>query len=90
MRIGSLLWNQSNLDHIAEHNVEWYEVEEAIWNKAWFENRRGKQRYHAYGQTDSGRYLFIVLDRRAGSDFYVVTARDMNDREKRYYRRIRK
>lgn len=90
MRIRNLIWDEVNLEHIAEHNVEQYEVEEAVWGDAWFERRRGKQRYHVYSQTNGGRYLFIVLDREIGDDFYVVTARDMDDGEKKYYRKVKR
>jgi uncharacterized DUF497 family protein len=90
MRVHNLVWDEQNLDHIADHQVEWYEVEETVWDDSWFENRRGRQRYHVYGQTDDGRYLFIVLDRTVNDDFYVVTARDMDDGERKYYRRVKR
>ena len=90
MRVRDLVWDEWNVGHIAEHQVEWYEVEETVWDDPWFEKRRGRQRYHVYGQTKGGRYLFIVLDRATGDDFYVVTARDMDDRERRYYRRVKR
>ncbi len=89
MWIKDLVWDETNLDHIAYHNVEQHEVEEALGGDAWFK-KRGRDRYYAYSQTDSGRYLFIVLDREYDDCFYVVTARDMDDREKRFYRKVRK
>jgi hypothetical protein len=46
-------------------------------------------RYHVYGQTTSGRYLFIVLDQDTAGVFYTVTARDMTEREKQLWRRTR-
>ncbi len=64
-------------------------VEDTIGDDPWVERRRGRQRYHVYGQTSGGRYLFIVLDRENGALFYVVTARDMTKREKNYYRQRR-
>jgi hypothetical protein len=87
VRIEDLIWDEANLEHIAYHRVRPEEVEEVIWDDPWYERRRGRQRYHAYGQTAGGRYLFVVLDREYDAVFYVVTARDMTEREKRYYRR---
>jgi hypothetical protein len=51
--------------------------------------RYGLMRYHVYGQTTSGRYLFIVLDQDTAGVFYTVTARDMTEREKQLWRRTR-
>ena len=47
----------------------------------------GQTRYRLYGQTQDGRYLFVVLDRASGRAFYPVTARDMTARERKRYRR---
>jgi uncharacterized DUF497 family protein len=90
MRVDHFIWDEDNLEHIAGHQVKWYEVEEAVWGHAWFEKRRGRRRYHVYSQTDSGRYLFVVLDRKADNSFYVVTAREMDDGERKYYLRVMK
>jgi len=55
-------------------------------------SRRGTRRdfvdlYFVYGQTASGRYLFVALDREAAQRFYTVTARDMTDSERKGYRK---
>ena len=86
MWIEDLLWDDRSIEHIARHRVEQYEVEEAISGRVWFK-RAGKQRYLAHGQTDAGRYLFVVLDREFDDLFYVVTARDMSTSERRLYRK---
>ena len=90
MYIQDLIWNEHNVEHIAAHQVTPDEVEDAIWDSPLFERRRGEQRYHVYGQTSAGRYLFIVLDLESDALFYVVTARDMTGREKAYYQRRRR
>lgn len=90
MWIEDLIWDESNIEHIAWHRVECHEVEEAIRGNAWFKRGLGKKRYYAYGQTREGRYLFVVLDREYDNYFYVVTARDMDDSDKRLYRRGRR
>jgi len=88
--VEDVIWDENNVEHLAAHQVKPEEVEDVIWDDPWFERRRGRQRYYVYGQTSGGRYLFIVLDREYNSVFYVVTARDMTDREKEYYRRKRR
>ena len=86
MRVNVLIWNHRNLDHIARHGVEKEEVEEVIARfhgvrKVW------KGRYAIRGQTDSGRYLMIILDALGEGRAYVVTAREMTENEKGQFRR---
>ena len=95
MRIEWLIWDDWNVDHIAEHGVEPEEVEQICQHGPHLARRAGitrygLPRYYVYGQTTSGRYLFIVLDREHKAIFYVVTARDMTSAEKRMYRQIRR
>lgn len=44
----------------------------------------------ALGPTDDGRLLTVIYAVRPGGDVYVVTARDMDQKEKRLYRRERR
>ncbi|OIO88824.1 MAG: hypothetical protein AUK03_15565 [Anaerolineae bacterium CG2_30_64_16] len=90
MWIEDLIWDEYNTEHIAWHQVERREVEEAVWGDVWFKKGPGKKRYYAYSQTREGRYLFVVLDREYDNYFYVVTTRDMDDSDKRLYRRGRR
>ena len=49
----------------------------------------GERRHISLGQTAAGRYLFVVyIAVRKDALAKVITARDMMDRERRYYRRI--
>ncbi len=81
------------MEHIARHEVESVEVEEAI-----FEDRRGRMKrigpakrdrkqtvYEFYGRAESGRYLFIVLIHLGKGVGFPVTARDMTKEERQYY-----
>ena len=88
MLIADLIWDEVNVEHIARHRVEPHEVEQAIWDDPHVRRGPGKSRYRLYGQTDGGRYLFIVLDREYDDVFYIVTARDMDKREKQQYQRV--
>ena len=59
--VEDIIWDEQNVEHLAAHQVNPDEVEDVIWDDPWFEQRRGRHRYHVYGQTSGGRYLFIVL-----------------------------
>jgi uncharacterized DUF497 family protein len=93
MRIDELIWDEWNIEHIAKHGVEPEEIESLI--GGYHLARRagttpyGLPRYHLYGTTHAGRHLFVVLDREAGNVFYVVTARDMDDSQKRVFRKAK-
>ena len=48
---------------------------------------RGKEnRYLAYGKTNAGHFLLVVLI-TASRKTRIITARDMTEREKKFYRR---
>lgn len=78
-------WDESNTDHIANHGIEPFEAEEVLANQAWVRRADG-DKYLAYGQTNSGRYLLVVFARKPNARLRVVTARDMTSAEKRRYR----
>jgi len=87
MRIKRVRWDEQNLDHITRHQVEQDEVESVAFGPHHVRRGRQENRYELYGQTDEGRYLFIIIDREVKGVFYVVTAREMDVNEKRFYRR---
>jgi len=79
-------WDDDSIDHIGLHHVEPDEVEEVLRRRYLLERgRRG--RYCILGQSDAGRYLFIVLARKRSSAYRVVTARDMTQSERRRFAR---
>ena len=41
--------------------------------------------YNALGQTDSGRYLAVFFIYKRSRQALIVTAREMNAKEQRYY-----
>lgn len=62
------------------------EVEEALTENSVI--LRGPDgRYLAYGRTANGRLLFAVYVRRPRGRIRVLTAREMTDKEKRFYRK---
>ena len=79
-------WDDGNLDHIAEHGVESWEVEEAFADRQRipYDAHSGRDGY--IGRTEDGRLLVLIFEHR-GRHIRVVTARDASTREQRSYRR---
>jgi len=85
MIIKKLIWDGWNIEHIARHNVTTEEVEEVCNSRNLFE--RGRDRtYQITGQTQSGRYLTIIVV-PSSNGFYPVTARDADDKERRRFKK---
>jgi len=93
MRIGELIWPEDRIAHIAEHGIRPHEVEEICFGYPLV--LRGKSTgdnpvYYVLGQTAGGRYLFCVVIGLPDSRGYPVTARPMNEKEKRHFRQRKK
>jgi uncharacterized DUF497 family protein len=88
MRIENITWDDDTADHISRHAVSPEEVEEVLFNDSDLPQiMRGKEnRYLAYGKTNAGRFLLVVLI-IANRKTRIITARDMTEREKKFYRR---
>lgn len=80
----SLVWDRWNLGHIKKHHVTKEEVEEA-YSQSKLQKVKDKQRSLVYGPTENKRMLTIVLSTQKQTDPYVITARDMNNKERREY-----
>jgi uncharacterized DUF497 family protein len=81
-----LEWDNWNLNHIAKHGVSKREVEEAIRDPRAKMRKISKNRYVLIGSA-WGRILTVFLDFLGKWKYYVVTARDSTEREKRIYKR---
>lgn len=78
-------WDDDNVDHIAAHGVTPEEVENCLRAA---KIRRGRDgRYVALCRTAGGRHLLVVFAYRGAGRVRVVTARDMEPRERRLYGR---
>ena len=89
MRVKELHWNQSQIEHIAQHNVTPEEVEEVCSSNPFVQRTKtcgDSPVYHVLGQTPTGRYLFSVIIQFPDGKGYPVTARSMTDKEKRRYK----
>ncbi|MGB9867951.1 MAG: BrnT family toxin [Bacillota bacterium] len=87
--INGFEWDAENAGHIRErHGLFPDDVEEVFYNDPLVRRVR-EGRFAAYGQTDEGRYLTVIFYLKSGGIVRVVTARDMNKAERRYYRQRR-
>ena len=84
------------LDTIVEkldrkHNVQEQEVSEVFNNSPIIRfaekgNRKNENVYAALGQTDSGRYLIVYFIYKQDKNALILSARDMDNAERRRYR----
>jgi len=81
-----LYWDEQNIEHIARHRVTPDEAERAVFSSmSRIRKGRGQNIYYVLGRTDSGRYLFVVLKMWRDGIGRIITARDMSDKERRWY-----
>lgn len=95
MRISEIVWTDADVEHIARHGIRPEEVEEVIasrplWRRGRRHRQTGRTNTYAFGRTDAGRYLFVVLSPLGRSRARCVTAREMDTRGRRFYDRHRR
>jgi uncharacterized DUF497 family protein len=88
LKIEKISWDEETVDHISNHLVSPEEVEEVLFNEVDTPvMMRGKEgTYLAYRKTHGGRLLLIVWALKYRKT-KIITARDMTEKEKRFYRR---
>jgi len=80
-------WNETNIAHISEHDVQPEEAEEAITNKPvylGYDTRNGEDRFLHIGETFAGRVLVVVVTPRNALT-RVVTAFPANRAYRAFY-----
>ena len=75
-----------------KHNVTQKEVEEIFFNRPKYRfvesgYRKGEDVYSAAGQTDSDRYLIVFFIQKRENLALILSARDMDQKERRRYER---
>ena len=86
MVISGFEWDEGNVLHIERHQFTPEEVEEVFVGD--HKVRRARQGlYIALGETLDGRLAFVVFRRLPKGLIRAVTARDMEDRERRLFHR---
>lgn len=87
-------WDDSNRDKNLKHNVQNWECEQVFFNVPIIilddtKHSITENRFAAFGKTDRRRQLVIMYTKR-GSNLRVISARDMNKKEKQFYENFEK
>jgi uncharacterized DUF497 family protein len=83
-------WDQGNIDkNLTKHNVENWECEQVFFNAPLLvlddlNHSRSERRWAAFGRTDADRLLVVIFTKR-GDLLRVISARDMNKKERKFY-----
>ena len=83
-------WDHGNIDkNLLRHNVQNWECEQVFFNRPLLIlddpiHSKAERRWAAFGKTDAGRPLVVVFTRR-GDLLRVISARDMNAKERTFY-----
>lgn len=91
MYIKSVIWWRDVVDKLAfKHHVETDEVEEVFDGKPKFRfvekgEREDEDVYLALGQSDAGRYLAVLFIYKKTKEAFVLSARDMAEKERKQY-----
>ncbi len=91
MRIDDFIWLPDIIEKLAvKHHVTQDEAEEVFFNKPRYRfvesgHRSGEDVYSASGQTDAGRYLIVFFIYKADKAALILSARDMDEKERRRY-----
>ncbi|WP_031385813.1 BrnT family toxin [Desulfonatronum thiodismutans] len=91
MFIESFIWYRDIIDKLMwKHGVTRLEVEEVFQNKPKFKMiEKGKIKneniYSARGQSESGRFLSVIFIYKRTKEALIVTAREMDAKERRNY-----
>lgn len=72
-----------------KHHVSANEAYEVIINQDYHIRKTGLL-YLIYGQTFSGRYLFMVVKNIGNKIAQLITARDMNKKEKQFFQKLKR
>ena len=93
MRIVDIIWFPQVIDKLDwKHNLTPEEVEEALFGKPMYRKVQrghipGEDLYAALGRTNAGRYLIVFFIYKPTHEALVLSARDMDDKERRQYDR---
>lgn len=82
--IKKLIWDEWNRNHIKKHKITKKEIE-YVYKTSNIKLQSYFKRTLLLGKTKSGRLITVVLSYDKQKDPYVVSARDMSRKERRYY-----
>jgi uncharacterized DUF497 family protein len=93
MKIVGFIWLEEIVEKLeVKHQVIPEEVEQVFSSQPWVKRMnkghyRGEDVYRALGQTDAGRYLAIFFIQKLTNEALILSARDMDDKERKSYAR---
>ena len=91
MRVKQIIWLPEIEEKLlVKHAVLVEEVEEVLFDKPQMYflekgHRAGENLYVAYGQAETGRYLTIFFILKPHAQALIISARDMDAKERRHY-----
>lgn len=91
MKITGFIWLDEIIDKIeSKHNVTQAEVEEVFAGRPKIKRMlrgrfHGEDVYRALGQTQAGRYLTVFFIHKITGEALILSARDMDKKEKKNY-----
>ena len=95
MKTRGIIWLSEICEKIlAKHNVRTTEVEEVFRSRPHIRHvrkgyRRGEDVYAALGRTFAGRLLIVLFIRKLSEDALIISARNMDAKERRLYEKIK-
>ena len=91
MVINQIIWKDQFVEKLdVKHGVSVAEAEDVLCSKPHIRkvgkgNVKDENIYAAFGQTNGGRYLIIFYIRKLTGAILPISARDMDDAERKYY-----
>lgn len=91
MHVADLIWLPDIVDKLEwKHQVSQAEVESILFRRPLFRKAQkghiaGEDVYAALGQTEAGRYLIVFFIYKLSKKTLILSARDMDDHERRQY-----
>lgn len=83
IKVKTLVWNEHNLKHIKRHKIEVEEAKETGKNLVYHRRTYGG-RFLAVGRSKE-RIITLILSRKGIGEYYLVTARDSNKKERKKF-----
>ena len=83
-------WDRGNIDkNLIKHNVENWECEQVFFNRPLLvlddpKYLISKNRWAAFGKTDADRFRVVIFTKRDNL-IRIISARNMNKRERKFY-----
>jgi len=82
-------WDNGNRDKNLKHRVQAWECEQVFFNAPLIilddpKHSFAENRWAVFGRTDAGRVLTVIFTKRHAT-IRIISARDMNQKERRYY-----